>query len=120
MHSIWELCVSIHKVIEVTQYSGRALVYLRDEHGAQPSFSERIIDRTGAQLWSIDCTMISSVGLAHCGVSLDCGTNSYVLTPVTSNSAATSLGLGNVQCLHIFIIVEQAGPRSAVARAPES
>ena len=36
-----------------------------------PSFSEGIIDRTGAQtMLYLTCTMISSVGLAHYGVSL--------------------------------------------------
>ena len=52
-----------------------------------PSFSEGIIDRTGAQtMLYLTCTMISSVDLAHYGVSLakywvsmDCGTNSYIL-----------------------------------------
>ena len=48
-----------------------------------PSFSEGIIDRTGAQtMLYLACTMISSVELAHYGVSrakdwvsMDCGTN---------------------------------------------
>ena len=47
------------------------------------SFGEGIIDRTGAQTMPyLTCTMISSVDLAHYGVSraenwvsLDCGTN---------------------------------------------
>ena len=46
-----------------------------------PSFSEGIIDRTGAQIMLyLTCTMISSVDLAHYGVShtkdwvsVDCG-----------------------------------------------
>ena len=48
-----------------------------------PSFSEGIIDRTGAQtMLYLTCTMISSVDLAHLEVtsakdwvSMDCGTN---------------------------------------------
>ena len=51
-----------------------------------PSFSGGIIDRTGAQtMLYLTCSMISSVDLAHYGVScvkdwisLDCGTNSHV------------------------------------------
>ena len=47
-----------------------------------PRFSEGIIDRTGAQtVLNLTCTMISSVDLAHYGVScakdwvsVDCGT----------------------------------------------
>ena len=50
-----------------------------------PRFSEGIIDRTGAQtMLYLTCTIISSVDLAHYGVScakdwvfVDCGTISY-------------------------------------------
>ena len=50
-----------------------------------PSFSEGIIDRTGAQtMLCLTCTTISSVDLAHYGVSrakdwvsVDCGTNMF-------------------------------------------
>ena len=50
--------------------------------GKSPGFSEGIIDRTGAQtMLCLTCTMISSVALAHSGVSrakvlvsFDCGT----------------------------------------------
>ena len=51
-----------------------------------PIFSEGIIDRTGAQsMLYLTCTMISSVDLAHYGVSSakdwvsgDCGTTCFV------------------------------------------
>ena len=51
-----------------------------------PSFSEEIIDRTGAQtMLYLTCTTITSVDLAHYGiscaknwVSVDCGTSCYV------------------------------------------
>ena len=54
----------------------------RDNPRALASFSEGIIDRTGAQtMLCLTCTMISSVDLAHYGVShakdwvsVDCGT----------------------------------------------
>ena len=57
-----------------------------------PSFSEGIIDRTGAQIMLyLTCTMISSVHRAHYGEScaVDCGTIQHT---VVKNSFAFSYG----------------------------
>ena len=65
-----------------------------------PSFSEEIIDRTGAQtMLYLPCTIISSVDLAHYGVScakdwvfVDCGTNRNYTNEDSSLRGKKALG----------------------------